>query len=190
MVRVFIAAEISQEARDALEAVVGHLKAQGVSGGRWVRPEGVHLTLKFLGEIDEDLVPGVLEAMEHACRDTGPFTLALSNVGAFPSTNSPRVIWVGPGGELERLGELQQRIDLSLDSRLGFPLETRPFTPHLTLGRLHDRTTAEGRRRFGQALSGEGLVARVSWQVAEVQLIRSTLTPDGALYDVLGAQGL
>ena len=98
MVRAFIAAEISQEARDALEAVSDGLKTQGVSGVRWVRPQGVHLTLKFLGEIDEDLVPGVLEAMERACRVTGPFTLGLGNVGAFPNNNSPRVIWVGLRG--------------------------------------------------------------------------------------------
>ena len=190
MVRAFIAAEISREARDALEAVVDGLKGQGVSGVRWVRPGGVHLTLKFLGEIDEDLVQVILDAMERVCHGTGPFTLNLANVGSFPNTNAPRVIWVGPGGELGPLGDLQQRIDQELHSRLGFPLETRPFTPHLTLGRLHDRTTVQDRQRFGQALAGEGLVARVSWQVAELQLIRSTLTPDGAVYHVLGTSHL
>ena len=173
MVRAFIAAEISQEARDALESVADGLKAQGVSGVRWVRPQGVHLTLKFLGEIDEELVPGVLEAMERACRGTGPFTLGLGNVGAFPNTNSPRVIWVGLSGDVEPLSELQRRVDQSLHSALSFPLEARPFTPHLTLGRLHDRTTAQNRRRFGQALAGVGLVSQVTWEVSGVHLIRS-----------------
>ena len=78
---------------------------------------------------------------------------------------------------MEPLSELQQRMDQSLHSALSFPLEARPFTPHLTLGRLHDRTTAQNRRRFGQAMAGAPPEAQVSWQVAEVQLIRSTLAP-------------
>ena len=148
MVRAFIAVDISQEARAALAGVAERLQQQGVSGVRWVRPEGIHLTLKFLGEIDTDLVGKILEAMERAVDGTMPLTLALSEPGAFPNANSPRVIWVGLQGDLDPLKELQSRIDQEVHLIGGFPKETRAFAPHLTLGRMRENASSTQSTRF------------------------------------------
>ena len=187
MVRAFVAIGISQEARDTLADVINRLQQQGVSGVRWVRPEGVHLTLKFLGDVDAGLLEGILAAMERAARGTGSLSLALSGIGAFPSAKSPRVIWVGLGADLDPLRELQARIDRELDETCGFPRERRAFAPHLTLGRTRENISADERRRLGTALAEAALEAQVSWEVGEVHLIRSKLTPSGAVYDVLGS---
>ena len=188
MVRAFIAVDIPQEARDALSEVISLLQNQGVSGVRWVRPDAIHLTLKFLGEIDPSLVEGILARMERAVRGTGIIALALGDIGAFPNLNSPRVIWVGLTGELGPLSGLQERIDTEMSlMEGGFPKEDRPFTAHLTLGRLRENVSGEERRRAGKAMAEVTLERRVRWQVKEVNLVRSTLTPTGAVYDVLGS---
>ena len=188
MVRAFVAVGISQEARDALADVISRLQQRGVSGVRWVRPEGVHLTLKFLGDVNPGLLEGILAAMERGAWGTGPFRLTLSDVGAFPSTESPRILWVGLEGGLEPLVKLQARIEEELHQTCGFPIERRAFAPHLTLGRTRENLSADERRRLGMILAGVALEAEVSWDVGEVHLIRSTLTPSGAVYDVLAAR--
>ena len=190
MVRAFIAVDISGEARDALAGVAKRLQEQGVSGVRWVRPEGIHLTLKFLGDIESAMVGRVMEGIESACEGTAPFKLGLSRPGAFPSSKSPRVAWVGLKGDLDLLERLQGRIDREMHSACGFPEERRAFTPHLTLGRMRENASGEERRRMGEALVRATLEDGVWWQVKEVYLIRSTLTPSGAVYDILGSREL
>ncbi len=190
MIRAFVAVGISQEARDALAEVTHCLQERGVLGVRSVRPEGVHLTLKFLGDIDPTLVDCILAALERACLGTGPLNLALSGVGAFPSLANPRVLWVGLKGDLELLRELQRRINQAVSVACGLPLEERQFSPHLTLGRLRDSVSSEERRKVGEAATEVGLDADVSWEVEETNLIRSTLSPSGATYEVLGSRKL
>ena len=190
MVRAFIAVEISPEARDALAGVMARLREGGVSGVRWARPESIHLTLKFLGDIDPALVDRTLAGIESASHGQGPFNLGLSELGAFPSLNSPRVIWVGLKGDLEPLGELQGRIDQEVSLAGGFLRESRHFSPHLTLGRLHDNVRAEERRWAGKAATLVTLETEVWWEVGEVKLMRSTLTSAGAVYDALGTTQL
>lgn len=187
MVRAFIAVDISREARDTLAQAVNSLKERGVPGVRWVNPEGIHLTLKFLGEIDPGLLDKISSGLERAAQGTRPFKLCLSGIGAFPNAASPRVIWVGIKGELDLLRELQGRVDQEMHTGGGFGKERRSFTPHLTLGRLRDNVSGEERRRAGKALAEVALGSEVSWQVTEVKLMRSTLTPPGAVYDLLGA---
>ena len=187
VVRVFIAVDISTEARDVLGEVIRRLQQLGVSGFRWVRPDGIHLTLKFLGDIETSTVEGILAAMERASMGKGPLTLGLSGIGAFPTTNNPRVIWVGLKGEVERLKELQAHVDRELFSAQGISREARPFTPHLTLGRERDRVSAEQRRNAGAAMAKVDEVADVWWRIEELNLVRSTLTPSGAEYSLLGS---
>ena len=187
MVRAFVAVDISQGARDALSEAAERLQRQALSSVRWVRSEGIHLTLKFLGEVDSALVDRILGALEPAARGTGPFSLGLSELGAFPSADSPRVVWVGLKGDLSSLGELQVRIDRQLHADLGFAPEGRSFSPHLTLGRLRQGASGAERRRVAGAMSQVTLSTDVSWDAREVRLIRSTLMPSGAIYDVLGS---
>ena len=185
--RTFIALEVSQEARHALGAVITRLQDAGVSGIRWVRPEGIHLTLKFLGDVDASAVEGILSAMERACFGNGPIALSLTGLGAFPNASSPRVLWAGLGGELESLGGLQGDLDGELSESLGFSKETRPFSLHLTLGRLRDGAKAEERRLAGAALLEADPVAEVCWIAGELNLVRSILSPSGAEYSLLGS---
>ncbi len=190
MVRAFIAVDVSRQARECLVEATRGLQNAGVSQMRWVRPEGIHLTLKFLGEIDLNAVDPILGAINRAVEGSTPFTLALSGIGAFPNLSAPRVIWVGLKGDLDALGKLQERIDEEVHLTVGLPREPRAFTPHLTLGRMRDNVSAEERRRAGKATTGVDWQADVSWQVNEVNLMRSTLGPSGAVYDVLGSRRL
>ena len=188
MVRAFIAVDISGEARATLAGVIERLRQHpGFSGVRRVKPEGVHLTLKFLGEIPEAQVEMVLGAVERAARSTGTLNLALSEIGAFPSVKSPRVVWVGVKGDVGPLGELAGRVDQEIHGSTGVSLEKRAFSPHLTLARVRDTASSDQRRRIGQALSEATLEAEVTWKVNAVNLMRSTLKPSGAVYDVLGS---
>ncbi len=182
-IRTFIAVDVSPEAKDTLEWLIGRLKEMERGRIRWGRPQGIHLTLKFLGDVDPDRVKGILEAVEKASSGMGPFQVALSGVGAFPNPETPRVIWVGLQGQLDSLVSLQQRVEQEMAS-LGFPKEGQPFSPHLTLGRVIGNW---GRGGHGLDLSKVTLEDEVAWRVDEVHLMQSTLTPAGAIYQRLGS---
>ena len=186
-IRAFIAVDISQEARDVLGETVDRLQKKDISGVRWVRSEGIHLTIKFLGDIEYSVVDEVLSVMERAVGETRPFSLSLSELGAFPSLTNLRVIWVGLDGELDVLNQLHESIDREVSSIEGFSRESRPFAPHLTLGRMRDHVSGELRRKAGKAIAEVPPGAEVGWQVSQVNLIQSTLRPSGAVYQVLGS---
>ena len=183
-IRTFIAVELSEQAKARIEQAIDSMKSQGLSGVRWVKPEGMHLTLKFLGEITPPMVDKVTQALKEACQRVKPFNLALSHTGAFPNLERPRVLWVGLTGDLEPLHELQGRIEARMQ-RLGFFSENRRFSPHVTLGRVRDGTRPGDRYRIGEALGRVAVEDVPSWQVETVNLMRSTLTPAGAIYTPL-----
>ena len=114
-IRAFIAVELPPATREAVEDVARRLQSGAVEGVRWVRPEGIHLTLKFLGSIGADSVPVVSEVLARCATSTAPFELSMDSVGAFPGVRDPRVVWVGLGGALEPLSELQQSLERELD---------------------------------------------------------------------------
>jgi 2'-5' RNA ligase len=149
---------------------------------RWVRPEGIHLTLVFLGDIAVEQVDPVAEALAEACAGHGPFTVSIAGVGCFPNVRRPRVVWVGvaePSGELARL---QREIEQALVP-LGFAPEGRDFHPHLTLGRVKG-----GGRPAREALGAYVDRAKVrigEMEVEAVHLMRSDLRPSGAVYTEL-----
>ena len=151
-IRAFIAVELPPAVREAVEGVVRELRSRAGDGVRWVRPEGVHLNLKFLGDIDADSVPAVSRAMAQCAASAAPFDLFLEGVGVFPNARRPRVIWIGLGGALELLLALQHSIDRELEG-LGFARERRPFTPHLTLGRVRDGILASQVRGVSEAIA-------------------------------------
>ena len=179
--RAFIAVELPLRAREALEGVTADLQALALTGVRWVRPEGVHLTLKFLGNIGSASIEPISQAMSRCAASTAPFELSLGKVGAFPSLRAPRVIWVGLEGALEPLLGLQRTLEDEL-AGLGFIPERRPYSAHLTLGRIREGTPPAQRRRVGDAL-GQVLEAEdAELPVKDISLIKSTLAPTGATY--------
>jgi 2'-5' RNA ligase len=134
-VRAFIAVTLPAEVRVAVERVQRELKA-AVRGNavRWTPSEQVHLTLKFLGNVAADSLPDLESAVRHACADAAPFELTAGGLGAFPSEQRPRVLWVGVGGEVEALRQLEQAV--ARETAAWGEREDKPFHPHLTLGRV------------------------------------------------------
>ena len=190
-VRLFVAIDLPETAKEALRQAVSDLQDSLQQGIRWVRPEGVHLTLKFLGDVSTARIGDIQEAMERAAREFGPanFRLSLSGLGVFPNPREPRVLWAGVSGDMEALEHFQGLVDGALEGA-GFTRERRPFRPHLTLGRVRDQVGPADRRNIGQAMQQATLPLGVEWQVREVHLIRSTLAPGGAIYDSIGSAPL
>ena len=188
-IRVFIAIQISADASQALAELKERLAETVPRGVRWVDPKGIHLTLKFLGDIDPSLAGRVVEAMGQPGQASSPFNLQLSGVVMFPNERQPRILWAGVGGDVDALLALQEQVEQAI-SPLGFPREKRPFNPHLTIGRVRDGVSQGERRRIGQALSGASLQPAQPWTVECIHLIQSNLTPQGAVYASLGESAL
>jgi RNA 2',3'-cyclic 3'-phosphodiesterase len=188
-VRAFVAVELPDEIRAALTDIRGTLSERvaraGVDRGvRWTDPAGVHLTLKFLGATSPPLLPDIERRLAEALVGQPRFSIELSGIGAFPNLRSPRVLWVGLGGDVESLAVAQRLVEAAI-SPLGFPTEARPFSPHLTLARLNDWVTPPDRQVIGE------IVARQRWrwqgrfEVTEISLMRSELVRGGARYTQL-----
>jgi len=188
-IRSFIAIELPEEARSGLGKLRNELERVEHAFVKWVNPEGIHLTLKFLGSIPFKQVAEVGEAMEGATRGISPFHLEISGLGAFPNLKQPRVLWVGISGELDKLLGLQRNIDSAL-SPLGFTKEKRPFVPHLTLARIRERASPGERRTFGDLVVSTIFEDKYHIAVDAISLMRSQLTPAGAIYTRLSVVGL
>jgi len=180
-IRSFIAIELPDDLKLALIRLQEQLKSGKSTSVKWVDPYNIHLTLKFLGNISTDIVDKVTRALEEAVRGISPFHLETKGLGAFPSLKRVQVVWVGITGEVDRLSQLQQRIESSLAS-LGFVSESRPFTPHLTLARLRDRATTDEQQNLGQLIASTSLETVYSLDVDSIHLMRSQLTREGPIY--------
>jgi 2'-5' RNA ligase len=183
-VRSFIAIELPEEIRSRLARLRGELEREEHTFVKWVVVGGIHLTLKFLGNIPFKRVAEITRAMEEAARGSSPFRLEVSNLGAFPNLRQPRVFWVGIGGEVDRLSSLQRSIDSALAS-LGFAKEERPFTPHLTLARVRQGASPGQRKSFGELVMSTSFEGKYVADVNAINLMRSQLTPTGAVYSCL-----
>jgi 2'-5' RNA ligase len=178
-VRLFVAAKVPREVLDRLVRAQRELGGRTGSSVRWVRPEGIHLTLKFLGEVEEEAAGRIGETLG-AIGSSG-FPVACRGIGFFPNRSRPRIVWAGLEEPSGRLGELHREVEQRLEP-LGFARESRPFHPHLTLGRSRSQ---RGERRLVEAadpLAGE---AFGEFSVSEIHLFQSRLLPDGARYTVL-----
>ncbi|RKY62807.1 MAG: RNA 2',3'-cyclic phosphodiesterase [Candidatus Latescibacterota bacterium] len=179
-IRTFVAVDISDEARGRVRDLVEELK-QYKADVRWVAPESLHLTLKFLGEIDEGRLEDVFSGVEEAVSGVEPFRMVLEGLGGFPGLGRPRVLWVGVSDGAEELRNLAARVEGSLEHR-GFPREDRPFSPHLTIGRVK---RLSGRlRQLTDAMRGGGFGPE-EVRVEEVKVMKSDLRPSGAVYTTL-----
>lgn len=179
--RVFVAIELSDDAKRALAALIQSLRSRRIDGLRLVRPEGIHLTLKFLGNIDASRVPRIAAALAAASARHTPFRLTLTAPGFFPNADRARVLWIGVGGELRPLIDLQRDVDQTL-AALGFAAEKRPFNPHLTIARMRDNAARADRRRAADALAAYPLPPGIAVNANAVSLMQSELRPGGAVY--------
>ncbi|HEY8490910.1 MAG TPA: RNA 2',3'-cyclic phosphodiesterase [Dehalococcoidia bacterium] len=178
--RLFVALELPEAWRRALARLQGDLRARGLAGLRWVRPEGIHLTLKFLGGVPAPRVPEIDAALRAVLAEEPGFALRLGAPGTFGGPR-PRVVWVGVEGAVPALASLQRRVEAALVP-LGFPPEARPFAPHLTLARVPEGTAPGLRRTLAAALAQVGPPPAPEFRVRSVSLMESFLRPDGAVY--------
>ncbi len=188
-VRSFIAIELPAGLKLELTQLQARLKAGNTPGIKWVKPNGMHLTLKFLGSVAAAKIDEITRAMTAAARGVAPFHLAVEQLGAFPSLKRVQVVWVGLGGGVAKLERLYKLLETNL-ARLDFAPESRPFKPHLTLARLGNKVLAEERQSLGQLIAGTGLEISVTIEVDAVSLIRSQLTREGAIYSRISSAEL
>lgn len=177
--RLFVAVTPPPEVRQAALERARNVSWKGLI--RWVPPRNVHLTLKFLGETPEETVPQLEAALEQVCTGHGAFDLALEGVGAFPSAGKARTLWVGAGQGSDSLTALAEDVEDALQG-LGFEREKRPFHPHATVGRA----------KYGRAaMTGEEPASEpLRFRVRSVELVRSRLTDEGAIYSVAASFAL
>jgi len=185
-VRSFVAIELPDEVKSAIAQLQNQLKSGGQFPVKWVDPYSIHLTLKFLGNISKDVIEEITRAVEEAAGGVSPFHLEIKGLGVFPNLKKVQVAWVGVSGDLDQLSGLQKRIESNL-SPLGFAPESRPFTPHLTLGRLRDRASLHERQSFGQLIVGTRFESVFSFGVDAINLMRSQLTSEGPIYTKIGS---
>lgn len=189
MVRSFISIPVSKAGIEVLERVVKRLGTEIGGQVRWVRPRGIHLTLKFMGDIPASTVERVLEALPEVAAAFRPFEISVSGLGVFPNSRRPRVLWAGLDGDLTTLLALQIAVDQAVE-KLGLPKEDRPFSPHLTLGRARRDTNEEQSRKIGYLLSNTVLQAVPSWPVERVDLMRTELDPTGSRHYLVGSAAI
>jgi len=182
-VRLFIAVELPAEpVLAALSRLQERLRGlESANAIRWTASSGIHLTLKFLGETPADRVDRIAQAMHEAAQAHHAFDLSIRGVGGFPDLRRPRVVWAGLHGDLESLHALRDSVERTV-SPLGYPTESRPFSPHLTLGRARQDASTSALGKIGGALAKLDVGEIGAWRVTGVSLMESDLRPSGAVY--------
>lgn len=178
--RTFIAVEIEETILARLQLVQQHLRTAEAPVS-WTRAEGMHLTLKFLGNVDESRLGEITEAMRRAASTLQPFSLKVMSIGGFPTLAHLRVIWAGIEEGAETLCALADAVETQL-AACGFPRESRPFSPHITLGRVKAPVAGNGLAALMREHDGERYGEMTA---SAIHLLRSDLSPTGAHYTVL-----
>jgi 2'-5' RNA ligase len=188
--RLFTALELPPALRRQLANLIAALGEALPRGSvRWVRAEGIHLTLKFYGEVPAGQVPALQASLRQAALGASPLQLELNGLGTFPNPARPRVVWVGIKGDLERLSGLQRAVEEAAIP-LGFEPEARGFSPHLTLGRVNAGWRPADKQKLGEAFARLGPGLHGLFAAETLSLMQSDLRPDGAVYTCLLAVAL
>lgn len=187
--RLFVAVELPDAARRSLAGVIDALRPEAGGALRWVRPEGVHVTLKFLGATPAARAPAISRALDDVAAREAPFSLQPSAVGSFGGRRDLRVVWVGVSGDTARLAGLAGAVEDAL-APLSFARERRPFSAHLTLARVRDDAPAGERERLHAMLARYAPPAFPAVAVERISLMRSTLARGGAQYSAVSTHAL
>ena len=181
VIRAFIAIDLSPEIQNQLEDVVRKYKDQLVKVPvRWVAVNNIHLTLKFLGDVSLANLPLLTDMIATEVSGHHEFEISVGSSGAFPNMRQPRVIWVGVEAPHELIS-IQNGIE-STTARLGYAREERPFSPHLTLGRISRNATSQDVKAISQCLEKIRVGFLGATLVEKIHLYRSDLQPTGAVY--------
>jgi 2'-5' RNA ligase len=178
-IRTFIAINIPDHVREAIGEFQKKLK-ENRADVKWVRPESIHITLKFLGDVESDRIDELVGAIQDASKDNVPFTVSVSGVGTFPNDRRPRVLWVGVKNGAETLSDLAGNIDHAL-STMGFEEEKRKYSAHLTLGRVRSPNYIEKTVKDMRSMEFES----EPFTVGSIEVMKSQLFKTGAVYTAL-----
>lgn len=179
MIRTFIAIDVPDEVKSEMMRMQEALRKLPGNRISWTRPQGIHLTLKFLGDIPENEIDDIANVLESALLDQNRFEIQTTLTGGFPNLKRPRVLWLGVDGG-DELINIHRRVDKGL-YKLGFDKEKKRFNPHLTIGRAKELNP---RSDLPSKLQGYNLEPR-TWEVEHVRVMASQLKPTGAVYTVL-----
>lgn len=177
-IRSFLAFELAPDIKTQIETLSEELKDSNLPV-RWVKPENIHLTLIFFGDVEENVIEDIKEKVNEAVKGMASVKIRLKGVGVFPNLKRPRVVWVGLGGDIDRLSDLRDNLQSKLNA-LGFIPERRPFKPHLTLGRFKGRTS--GTYEIKNILERYYETKSDICYLKEFILFKSDLKPNGAEY--------
>lgn len=181
MTRTFLALELPDAVKNTLRRQIERL-GRAIPEIHWVNPDSLHLTLAFLGEIDDAQLMAASESAAATARANAPFTLRLDGLGTFGSAQAPRVVWVGLAGDKTRLMQVQATVADELAAR-GFPREQRPFAPHLTLARIK-RPLSDAALTTLARVQREPL-PKMTWQADAISVMKSELLRPSARYTAL-----
>lgn len=185
IIRTFVAIDLDKKLKNELGQLIKYLEPYTVESVKWVSYDGMHITLKFLGNTKKEMIKDIIQVINDVCQNRLRFKLKLSSFGFFPNINRPRVLWMGIEGDITNLMDLQHDLEIGMN-KLGFDTEKRDFSPHITLGRVR-----EGHKINGLVLKSK-IEEYITWQfheftVDKVDLVMSTLLPSGAVYTNLGS---
>lgn len=181
-IRAFIAIDLPDHIRHGLGEQIRRLRqAMPDTPIRWVRPEAIHLTLRFLGDTDLELVAGLKQGLASLGRANGGFPIKVGGIGCFPNGRRPRVVWIGVEEKTGALTELQRSVE-AFCRELGYPPERREFSPHLTLGRVRRGGETQTGVKLGRFIEMDRSTSLGEAPVEEVILFESLLRPEGAVY--------
>ncbi len=185
MTRTFIALEKNETVQRHLGEIISQV-ALLLPGVRWVNPDGIHITLAFLGELTEGELGGVNHAVQAAARHAASFSYSLSNLGIFGSPRQPRVIWMGIEEPTGALQQLHRSLTDEL-ARRNFPVDRRPFSPHLTLARIKNPLSPDELQKLQRLLEDpqKELRSPAPQQVRHIDVMKSELSRSGAQYSIL-----
>jgi 2'-5' RNA ligase len=183
--RTFVAVELSEDVRRALRDVQARLRASGADV-KWVEEENLHLTVKFLGEVQDERLVNVIAAMRLAVASLTTFSVSIGGIGAFPSLTRPRVVWAGLQAGGEPFKALRERVETAMDD-IGFPREGRAPHPHVTLGRVRDPRRL---KRLPELLKAEPTETLGTMTVEKLTVMASQLSPKGPRYTPIEYVGI
>ncbi|MEE8423121.1 MAG: RNA 2',3'-cyclic phosphodiesterase [Thermodesulfobacteriota bacterium] len=181
-IRIFVAIDLLSDITEGLKTLQNKLINECPGKIAWVKPENIHLTLKFLGEIEEGRREQIFLSLKEVTSKYSPFDVLIKGLGCFPRIENPRVVWVGIACEGDELFSLQKDVDTCLN-KLGFPEDKRKYHAHLTLGRIK---VLKERMRWKEIVGSFQDVEVGTLNVEKIVLFKSTLRPAGAVYTVLG----
>jgi len=179
-IRAFIAIPLDPKIQHSIERMQDHLKKTN-SDVKWVKPENIHITLKFLGDVNTEQINSVKQALSNCTHNTRPFKVELSQLGAFPNIERPRTLWIGLKDSKKQLNRIAVSLEKAL-GKIGFQGDQRPFNSHITIGRVR---SSKNINLLSQLLSNYQIATGLTQTISKIVLLKSTLNSEGPLHEPL-----